>query len=272
VVVLEATGRLSEVTDQLDRAVQLALAEDPRGVVCDLSGMFEGAGPGAVAALAMAGRHVRDWSGVPVAVACPDAQVRSALNAHHLGGHLIVTASRFSAVSAVQATPALAVDRLRFAPHPSATRMARGFVTRTLLGWGLDPLIVAADLVVSELVASSTMRARTDIDVSVAWKQGALRLTVRDDSPDLPRQRYTHFDLYGSRLTAVAGISRAFGVLPTTDGGKVAWAVLKAARPRPSTGPRRSKPETAPQDSATITDATGLAALALFAVPAPLQS
>ena len=53
-----------------------------------------------------------------------------------------------------------------------------------------------------------------------------MRLTVRDNSPDLPRARYTHFDLYGSRVSAVAGISRAFGVLPTADGGKVVWAVL----------------------------------------------
>lgn len=75
------------------------------------------------------------------------------------------------------------------------------------------------------------IRATTDIELSLAWNRGALRLAVRDDNPDLPNQRDSHFDLYGPRLTARAGISRAFGVLPTANGGKVVWAVLNAARP-----------------------------------------
>jgi len=209
-------------------------------VVCDLPGVLEAAKPGAVAVLAAVGRHVRDWSGVPVAVACPDPQVRAALPAHPLGGHLIVTESVFCAVSAVLATAAPAVEWLRLAPHPTAERAAREFVTRTLMDWGLDTLILSADLVVSELVSSSTFWATTGIDVSVSWSLGALRLTVRDNNPDLPRARYTHFDLYGSRLTAIAGLSRAFGALPTADGGKVAWAVLNAVQPFPQPGRRPS--------------------------------
>jgi hypothetical protein len=238
VVVLEVAGRLSDVVQDLDRAIQMALAEGPPGVVCDLSDVLEGTEPGAVEVLATAGRHVRDWSGIPVAVACPDPQVREALAAHALGRHLIVTDSMFSAVSAVLATPTLAVGRLWLAPHESATRASRDFVTRTLLDWGLDPFILSADLVVSELVTSSTMQATTGIELSIAWNQGALRLTVRDSSPDLPGQRYIPWSLYGQRPAVVAGLSRAYGVLPTADGGKVAWAVINAARPRPMTTPR----------------------------------
>jgi hypothetical protein len=272
VVVLEVAGRLADVVGDLDRAIQLALAEGPRGLVCDLSGVLESAEPGAVAVLAAAGRHVRDWSGIPVAVACPDPGVRAALAAHPLGGHLIVTESVFSAVSAVLGTSTLAVEWLRLVPHPTARRAAREFVTRTLLDWGLDPLILSADLVVSELMSSSTMQATTGIDVSVAWNLGALRVTVRDNSPHLPRARYTHFDMYGSRLSAVAGISRAFGVLPTADGGKVVWAVLNAVRPFPQTGRRRPEPATAQQVSPMLTDAPGSAGLPLFAISSPIQT
>ena len=82
VVVLEVAGRLSDVVEDLDRAIQLALADGPRGVVCDLSAVLEGAEPVAVEVLATAGRHVRDWPGIPVAVACPDPRVREALRAH----------------------------------------------------------------------------------------------------------------------------------------------------------------------------------------------
>ena len=101
--VLEVAGRLRDVVEDLDRATQLTLAEGPRGVVCDLSPVFEGAEADAVETLATLGRHVRYWPGIPVTVAvvCPDQRVRAALRAHPLGAHLIVTESMLPAVSAV---------------------------------------------------------------------------------------------------------------------------------------------------------------------------
>jgi hypothetical protein len=261
VVVVEAAGRLSEVVEELDRAIQLALAEGPRGVVCDLSAIIEGADPAAVEVLATAGRHVRDWPGIPVAVVCPDPRVREALRAHPLGGHLILTVSLFSAVTAVLATPTLTVERLGLAPHPTAPRASREFVTRTLLDWRLGRVIPFASLVVSELVASSSVSAGTDIDLSVAWNLGALRLTVRDQGPALPRQRYSVHDLHRRGLIVVAGLSRAFGVLPSADGGKVVWAVLEAPRPRLSNRRVRSEIDTSTQESPVFTDGRGLAGL-----------
>jgi hypothetical protein len=239
VVVLEVADRLADVVEDLDRAIQVALAERPRGVVCDLSAVLEGAEPSAVEVLATAGRHVRDWPGIPVAVACPDPRVCEALRAHPLGGHLIVTASRLPAVSALLATRVPASEALRLAPHPTAPRASREFVTRALLGWGLVRVTPSASLVVSELVTNSTVHAGTEIALSVAWHLGAIRLTVRDNSPDLPRQRSSRLGLHGRGLTIVAGLSRAFGVLPTADGGKVVWAVLNA-RPHPPTKPSPS--------------------------------
>src|SRR5680860_1138903 len=153
--------------------------------------------------------------------------------------------------------PAPAVERLRLAPHPTAPRASRNFVTRTLLDWGLGRVISSASLVVSELVTTSTMYAGTDIDLSVAWNAGALRLTVRDNSPTLPRQRHSAPDLHGRGFTIVTGLSRAFGVLPAAVGGKVVWTALDAPRPRPSTGPRR--PEPATKESPIFTDARGVA-------------
>ena len=231
VAVLEVTGRLTDVIEDLDLAVQMALAEGPRGVVCDLSAVPDGAEPGAVEMLATGGRHVRDWPGTPVAVACSDPEVREALRVHPVGGHLIVTESMFSAVSAVLATPTLVVERLRLVAHPTAPRASREFVTRTLRDWHLDAISPFASLVVSELVANSSMGAGTDITVTVTWNLGALRLTVRDHGPALSGQRSPAPDLQGRGLTAVvAGRSRTFGALPTAHGGKVVWAVLEAPR------------------------------------------
>ena len=261
VMVVEVAGRLSDVVDDLDRTIQLALADAPRGVVCDLTSVLEGADPAAVEVFATAGRHVRDWPGIPVAVACPDSQVREALAAHPLGGHLIVTESLFSAVAAVLATPTLSVESRRLAPHPTAPRASRDFVTRTLLDWRLGRVIPFASLVVCELVSSSTINAGTDIDLSVVWDRGALRLTVRDHGPALPDQRPAALDLHRRGLTVVAGLSRAFGVLPTADGGKVAWAVLEALRSRPTTSRIRSGRAAASQESPVFTDGRGLAEL-----------
>ena len=263
VAILEVACRLSDAVEDLDRAVQLALAEGPRGVVIDLSDVLAGTDPGAVAVLATAGRHVRDWPGIPVVVACPDPQVREALRAQPLGEYLIVTASLFSAVTAVLATPTLAVQWLRLAAHPTAPRASREFVTRTLMGWQLGRVIPYASQVISELVASSSVNAGTDINLSVVWNLGALRLTVRDHGPAMPGQRPSSLYLHGRRLTVVAGLSRAFGVMPTDGGGKVVWAVLDAPRPSPSTSPQRSAIER--QESLILNDARGRAELPLGA-------
>lgn len=258
VVVVDVGCELTDVAEELDQAIQEALAERPRGVVCDLSDMPD-AEASAVELLATAGRHVRDWPGIPVAVACRDPRLREALRAHPLGGHLIVTASLFSAVSAVLATASPTVQSRRLAPHPTAPRAAREFVTRTLLDWRLGQIIPFASLVVSELVASSSIDAGTAIDLSVVWNLGAIRLTVRDHGPSLPGQEPARVVLHGRRLTVVAGLARAFGVLPTADGGKVVWAVLDAPRPPPWSSPHGSA--VARQEALIMDNARRLAGL-----------
>jgi hypothetical protein len=242
VVVLETSGLLGDVVEDLDRAIKLALAEEPRGVVCDLSAVLEGAQPNAADLLAKAGRHVRDWPGIPVAVACPHPQVRAALAAHPLGRHLIVTESTLGALSALRRTPIPDVEQAHLAPHPNSSPASRDFVSRILLGWGLGPFIPSASLVVSELVTNSMIHAGTEINVSIAWNLGALRLTVRDHGPALQRQRYSQLDLHRRGLSIVDDLSRALGVLPTADGGKVVWAVLDAPRECPRTSPPRPEP------------------------------
>jgi anti-sigma regulatory factor (Ser/Thr protein kinase) len=228
VAVLEVAGLLGAAGPDLDQAIQLALAEGPRGVVCDLTAALPGGDPVAVRALASAGRFVLDWPAIPVAVVCRDPQVRQALAAHQLGRHLIVTQTLFSALSAVLSTPTVPVQRLALVAHPTAPRAAREFVSRALLDLGLSWVIPRAVLVVSELVASSSLHAGTDIDVTLTWDRGVLRLTVGDHGPALAGQPLCDLDLHGRGLTIVGGLSRRFGFLPAADAGKLGWAVLDA--------------------------------------------
>jgi hypothetical protein len=245
VVVLEVAGRLSDVVEDLDRAIQLALSDGPRGVACDLSAVLEDAEPDAVDMLATAGRHVRDWPGIPVAMACRDARVLTALKAHPLGEHLIVTDSVPTAVAEILATPTPAVERIRLGPLPTAARASRDFVTRALLKWQLGAAIPCVCLVASELVTNAALHAGTDIDVSVAWNGVALRLTVGDRNSDLPHPQHYHFDRHGRGLTIVAGLSRAFGVLPSAPVGKVVWAVFDVPKPHSPPRPRHHEPVSA---------------------------
>ena len=252
VAVLEVAGRLSDVVDELGHAIRLALAHGPRGVVCDLSAVLPGADPVAVQMLASAGHHVRDWPGIPVAVASSDPALRDALSAHPMGRHLIVADSLFSALTAVLATPYLMVQCLTLAPHPTAPRASRNFVKRTLLDWHLEQAVPAVSQGVSELVTSSSIHAGTDIDISLVWDRGALRLTVRDHGPALPGQA-SHLDVQKRGLTVVTGLSRSCGILPADDGGQVLWAVFDAPRtPAPSL---RSTPASRPvtQDAGIAT-------------------
>jgi hypothetical protein len=225
VAVVEVGGPLGEVVQELDQAIELALAEGPRGVVADLTNVLTDTDCVGVEKLAAVGRHVREWPAVPITVACPDRRLRQALGARPLCCHLVLTTSLLSAVSAVLATPSLPVARLQIIEHPSAPRAVRQFVTRTLLDWRLGRVIPFASLVVSELVASSTVHTGAVMDLSVGWSPGALRLMVQSRPACVPPARV---DLHGRRRTVVEGLSRTFGVLPAGDGGKAVWAVLDA--------------------------------------------
>lgn len=229
VAVVEVAARLDDMVGELDLAIRLALAHGPRGVICDLSAMPGGAGPDSVEVLATAGRHVRHWPGIPVAVVCSDLAVREALSAHPLGRNLIVTDSLFIALRAVLATPYLMMQCLTLAPHPTAARAARNFVTRTLLDYKLDQISPNVCRVVSELVASSSVHSGSEMDLSVVWDRGFLRLTVRDHGPALPGQS-RHPDVQNRGLAVVSGLSLSCGVLPADDGGEVVWAVFEAPR------------------------------------------
>ncbi|NMM25219.1 MAG: hypothetical protein HHJ11_17385 [Phycicoccus sp.] len=253
VVVLEVAGRLSEVVEDLDRAIELALSDVPRGVVCDLSAVLEDADPDAVDVLATAGRHVQVWPATPVAVACRDPRVLSALKAHPLGAHLVVTKSALTAVAEILASPMPTVERIHLAPQRTAARASRDFVARTLLTWKLGSSIPCVCLVASELVTNAALHAGTDIDVSLAWDMTALRLTVADRSSDLPHQQHYHFDRHHRGLTIVSGLSSAFGVLRTAPIGKVAWAVFDVPKPYAPPRPRHREPVSAPTESPTPT-------------------
>ena len=231
ILVLDVAGGLNDVVGDLDLAIQFALAQGPRGVACDLSGVVEVNATGALCTLAATGRHPRDWPGVPVAMAGLNPLAGETLSGKPLGCHLIVSTCLRQALSSVLQAASPALELLRLAPHPTAPRACRDFVTRTLLDWRLSQFIAPAALVVSELVMNAITHAETDIDVSISAHQQQIRVAVRDHSlhpPVGPRSA----DAPRPGLPIVACLSRAWGVLP--DHGRRQGRLGRPGRfPRP---------------------------------------
>lgn len=227
VVILGATGCLGDAVDDLDLAAGHALSGGPRAVVCDLTGTTETGEPDVLRRLAQCGRYPRDWPGVPLAVAGLDRRSGEKLADQPLGRHLMVTGSVEQALArSLQVSPPLARS-VQLAPHPTAPRASRDFVSRSLLDWGLNRHLPSACLVVSELVTNAMIHAGSTIDLSVSGHQRAVRIAVGDRSAQRPdRGAADAQDVHGRGLTIVTGLSGAWGVLPRGDGGKVVWAVV----------------------------------------------
>jgi hypothetical protein len=227
VAVVTGVGLLEDVVDDLRRALLLALAEEPRAVVCDLTGVLDGRDADARLLLATMGQQVRDWPAVPLAVPCPDPALRRRLRQQPMSEYVLLRATRGQALAAVERIAAPTTVRLQLAPHATASRMARDFVSRTFLDWGLAQGIASACLVVSELVTNGLRHAVTDMDLALARHGGIVRLALRDHSDEPLRQPSSDLHSVGGRgLALIAACSRAWGVLPTAEGGKVVWAVL----------------------------------------------
>ncbi len=140
----------------------------------------------------------------------------------------MVTASVRQALSVVLQASLPAAQSLRLAPHPTAPRASRDFVSRTLLDWRMSQHLPAACLVVSELVTNAMTHAGTDIHLTVSEHRQDIRVAVRDGSPDLPVEKVGVTGEHGRGLAIVAGLSSAWGALSHTEGGKVVWAVIDA--------------------------------------------
>ena len=107
---------------------------------------------------------------------------------------------------------------------------ARLFVRDTLSDWGLRAAYDAAEMLVSEVVTNAVLHARTPFSVEVSRGGDAVRVSVSDGSPALPRQRTYGTDATTGRgIRLVATLSVQWGVEPDGRGGKVVWFEVAAA-------------------------------------------
>ena len=82
-------------------------------------------------------------------------------------------------------------------PQPRSVPSARAFCRNTLTGWGLRPMLDQTQVVLSELVTSGVLHARTPLRVTISAEAGNLEIAVSDGSPGVPTVRSRRDDLAG---------------------------------------------------------------------------
>jgi hypothetical protein len=103
----------------------------------------------------------------------------------------------------------------------------------------MAPWLTADDLddamvVISELVQNVTQHTAGGGELVVVADAGAVLIEVRDSSPVLPAvQPPDRHRLGGRGLLLVAGVTRAWGAVPTPQ-GKVVWARLVVSADTPT--------------------------------------
>jgi anti-sigma regulatory factor (Ser/Thr protein kinase) len=112
-----------------------------------------------------------------------------------------------------------------FDTNVEEVRAARLFVEDVVAHWGLSP--EDAVLVVGELAANAQRHARSEFIVSLYNLDGALLVEVTDASPEPPALIDAPSHARSGRgLVMVARVARAWGIRPTSAGGKTVWVQL----------------------------------------------
>jgi anti-sigma regulatory factor (Ser/Thr protein kinase) len=106
---------------------------------------------------------------------------------------------------------------------PASALSARGFITATLRGWGLDALIEVVALLAGELVTNAVVHTRSAVSLVVGRADHAVRVEVHDASPGRPELGMAAGDDEGGRgLALVDALATRWGV--DADGaGKSVW-------------------------------------------------
>jgi len=114
----------------------------------------------------------------------------------------------------------------------ASARRARALVRSACADWGLTPAVAAdAAVVASELVTNAVLHAKTWARLTVSLDSQGLHVHARDlgaGRPVLLRSVGGGTTVHG--LSAVAAMSKAWGITPHAD-GKTVWAVLTVNPP-----------------------------------------
>jgi anti-anti-sigma factor len=232
-VIVGLTGSIDLFSvSQVQRTVLKDLAEQPYGLICDLSGV-EHLDPVCATVFATVVNHPASrWPATGVALCGAQPQVAEVLGRLRVPDFLPMYASVDQALDAVVARPPYLREELMLAPTPTAAAAARAFVRQACRYWELalpDATVVQrAVLLANELVTNAVVHARTELRLRLELRGDRLHVAVRDGSPRLLRLVAVPDPgaLGGRGLWLVEQLAVGWGVNRDSDGGKVVWCTL----------------------------------------------
>lgn len=225
---IEVASPLRVPGDVIDLAIQLSLAESPRGVVCSV-GDASVLQPIDLELLGRTGRHVRNWPGAPLLLVCPDDRRWSSVQRQPEARLLQRSSSLLHAWSQIRALLPTRHVQTSLTPDARAAGSARRFLSSTCEDWDTPQHLSSGPIVVSELVTNAVEHTGGPVDLHLAEHGRELRVGVRDHGEEAPVTRADDpASTSGRGLRIVQSLCRATGALPAAGGGKLVWAVLAA--------------------------------------------
>jgi anti-sigma regulatory factor (Ser/Thr protein kinase) len=211
-----------------------AAAEQPRGLVCDLS--EAAATREGLTVLHVVADQVADWPSSPIAVVACAPVVLDQLDRLGLHHRMPVVTDLSQAAAALRHSPRLLLASTQLRPTVDAPAAARAFVAAALTRWQADGIVEGARWVVSELVTNAVVHARTDMTVRVSLAGRRVGLSVADRG----KTGTVHLDKDAWGLRVVQQLARTWGVLPRLGDGSVVWVVLDVDAPASTVLPTQS--------------------------------
>ncbi|WP_112277112.1 ATP-binding protein [Lentzea terrae] len=227
VVVATPVGRLDLVSySALRDGLLKAAADAPLGLVVRLGSGFEVPSLAMLSVFTTVCVKVSQWPDIPM-VLLAETQHREDLRASGVTRFVRTVADLEEAWKAVEQPPPCQFRRVPLPNSPTAPIMARAVVREACELWDLPALTEDAVLVVSELVENAVRHARSESLLRIELRPSGLSLAVQDDDPAPPVLEWPDLDVPGHRgVQLVARISVAWGCAPSSDGGKIVWALL----------------------------------------------
>jgi anti-anti-sigma regulatory factor/anti-sigma regulatory factor (Ser/Thr protein kinase) len=215
----------------IQRTLRKDLAEQPYGLICELSGVDRLDAVCAVVFATVVNHPSSGWPATSFALCGAQPPVAEILNRLQVPHFLHMYVGLEDALDAAVARPPYLRDEVRLAPTPTAPAAARAFVREVCRYWQLaipDATVMdRAVLLADELVTNAMVHAHTEIRLRLELRGDRLHLAVRDGSPGFLRLVTPDPDAEGGRgLLLVEQLARAWGVNRHPDGGKVVWCVL----------------------------------------------
>ncbi|NKE60989.1 ATP-binding protein [Lentzea sp. PSKA42] len=202
-------------------------ANEPLGLVVRLGPDFEVASTAMYAVFSTVWMKISPWPDIPLVLLAESETHRHELDQSGVSRFVPTCTDLAAAIQVSQGPPPRRFRRVGLPNSPTAPLLARSAVREACALWHLPGLADDAVLVVSELVENAVRHAHSKSSLRIELRRDGLSLAVRDDAPE-PATLVPALPLVpGHRgMELIDKICAAWGSTPSTDGGKIVWAVL----------------------------------------------